>query len=170
MVKEQSASMEDYLETVAMLRNEGKVVRVKQIGQAMGVKMPSVTAALKRLSEEGLVKHERYGYVELTAKGGKAAKEIFHRHEVLRRFLTEVLNIDAQIAQEDACKMEHAISSITLGRLSKFMEFVEACPKDKPTWLTNYGHFLEYGEIPEECPVLVSKEKYHIQEEDNICP
>lgn len=157
MGREQSASMEDYLEAVAMLHSEGKVVRVKQIGQALGVKMPSVTAALRKLSEEGLVKHERYGYVELTTKGGKAAKEIFHRHEVLRRFLTEVLNIDSQIAQEDACRMEHAISSVTLGRLAKFMEFVEACPKGEPTWLTNYSYYLEHGEIPEECPVIVSK-------------
>ena len=160
MGREQSASMEDYLETVAMLMNEGKVVRVKQIGQAMGVKMPSVTAALKRLSEEGLVKHERYGYVELTSKGGKAAKEIFHRHEVLRRFLTEVLSIDAEIAQEDACRMEHAISPVTLGRLAKFMEFVEACPKDEPTWLANYSYYLEHGELREECPVILSKREY----------
>jgi len=159
MAREQSASMEDYLEAVAMLRDEGKVVRVKQIGQALGVKMPSVTAALKKLSEEGLVKHERYGYVELTAKGGKAAKEIFHRHEVLRRFLTEVLNIDPQIAQEDACRMEHAISSATLGRLAKFMEFIEACPKGEPTWLTNYSYFLNYGELPEECPGMTPKKE-----------
>ena len=159
MSREQSASMEDYLEAVAILRNEGRVVRVKQIGQALGVKMPSVTAALRRLSDDGLVKHERYGYVELTAKGGKAAKEIFHRHEVLRRFLTEVLSIDPQVAQEDACRMEHAISPITLGRLAKFVEFIEACPKGEPTWLANYGYYLEHGELPEECPGMVSKER-----------
>lgn len=158
MVKEQSASMEDYLEAVVVLRDEGKVVRVKQIGQALGVKMPSVTAALKKLSEEGLVKHERYGYVELTPKGSKAAKEIFHRHEVLRRFLSEVLNIDSQVAQEDACRMEHAISSTTLGRLAKFMEFIEACPKGEPTWLANYSYFLKHGQIPEDCRGTVSKE------------
>ena len=152
MGKEQSASMEDYLETVAVLQAEGKVVRVNQIGQALGVKMPSVTAALKKLTDEGLVKHEKYGHVELTTKGGKAAREIFHRHEVLRRFLTEVLNITDEIAEEDACKMEHAISTVTLGRLATFMEFVEACPKGEPTWLSNYGYYLEHGTLPEECP------------------
>lgn len=159
MQRGQSASMEDYLEAVAMLRDEGRVVRVKQIGEALGVKMPSVTAALRKLSEEGLVKHEKYGYVELTAKGGKAAKEIFHRHEVLRRFLTEVLGINPQIAREDACRMEHAISTVTLGRLAKFMEFIEACPKGEPTWLANYGYYLEHEKLPDECPGMISKEK-----------
>ena len=152
MVKEQTASMEDYLETVAILRGEGTMVRVQQIGQALGVKMPSVTAALRKLCEEGLVEHEKYGYVELTTEGDKAAQDIFHRHEVLRHFLTDVLSIDPQIAQEDACRMEHAISSISLDRLAKFIEFMEACPQEEPTWLKNFHYYLEHRELPEECP------------------
>lgn len=157
MNRGQTASMEDYLETVAILCDEGKVVRVKQISQALGVKMPSVTAALKKLSEEGLVKHEPYGYVELTTKGNKAAKDIFHRHEVLRHFLIDVLNIDPHIAEEDACRIEHAISSASLERLAKFMEFIAACPQDVPSWLQNYSYYLKYGTLPEECPGRILK-------------
>jgi len=126
---------------------------VKQISTALGVKMPSVTAALRKLSDEGLVDHEPYGYVGLTAKGDRAAREVFHRHEVLRRFLTGVLGIDREIAEEDACRMEHFISTVSLERLAKFMEFVEACPQGEPSWLRNYGHYLEHGVIPDEgCP------------------
>ena len=154
---EQTASMEDYLEAVVMLRGEGKAARVKQISQVLGVKMPSVTAALKKLSEEGLVEHEPYGYVELTTKGAKAAEDVFHRHEVLRHFLTEVLNIDPELAQKDACRMEHAISPVSLGRLAKFMEFMQACPEGEPYWLKNYSYYLEHGELPEECPGRGSK-------------
>jgi DtxR family Mn-dependent transcriptional regulator len=152
MDKQQTASMEDYLEAVAMLHEGRKAVRVKQISQALGVKMPSVTAALKKLSDEGLVNHERYGYVELTAKGNKAAQDVFRRHEVLRHFLSDVLNIDSELAQKDACKMEHSISSASLQRLAKFMEFVEACPQSEPSWLKNYSYYLEHGHLPEECP------------------
>ena len=152
MKREQTASMEDYLEAVSILCREGKVVRVKQISQALGVKMPSVTAALRKLSEEGLVKHEPYGYVELTTEGDEAAKNIFHRHEVLRHFLRDVLSIDPQTAQEDACRIEHAISSASLERLAKFVEFVAACPQDKPSWLKNYSYYLKHGVLPEECP------------------
>ncbi len=159
MEREQSASMEDYLEAVAMLREEGKAVRVKQISYALGVKMPSVTAALRKLSEGGLVEHKRYGCVELTAKGDKVAKDIFHRHEILRHFLTDVLSIEPHIAQEDACRMEHAISSISLEKLARFIEFVEACPQGEPTWLKNYGYYLEHGELPEACPGMGSEGK-----------
>ena len=73
MERAKTASMEDYLEAIAVLRGKGKVVRVKQISRALGVKMPSVTSAMRKLSEEGLVKHERYGYMELTAEGNRAA-------------------------------------------------------------------------------------------------
>ena len=152
MDRAQTASMEDYLEAVAVLRRGEERVRVKQISTALGVKMPSVTSALKKLAEQGLVVHEPYGYVGLTPKGDKAARDVFRRHEVLRRFLMDVLNIDPEIAQEDACRMEHFISSVSLERLAKFMEFVEACPQDEPSWLKNYGYYLEHGGLPDECP------------------
>ena len=153
MERGHTASMEDYLEAVAVLRRGGKKVRVKQISTALGVKMPSVTAALRKLSEEGLVDHEPYGYVGLTAKGDRAAREVFHRHEVLRCFLTDVLGIHPEIAEADACRMEHFISTASLERLAKFMEFVEACPQGEPSWLRNYSYYLEHGVIPGEgCP------------------
>lgn len=158
MNREQTASMEDYLESVAMLRSRGKAVRVKEISAALGVKMPSVTAALKRLSEEGLVVHERYGRVKLTAAGEKAAKKVFRRHEILRRFLGAVLGIDPETAKEDACRMEHAISAASLERLSKFLSFVESCPRNEPPWLGNYRYYLVHGELPRECSARVGKE------------
>lgn len=160
MERGHTASMEDYLEAIAVLRGGGEAVRVKQISLALGVTMPSVTVALRKLSEESLVEHEKYGYVRLTPKGDKTAKEVFHRHEVLRHFLADVLNIAPQIAQEDACRMEHFISSVSLERLAKFMEFVAACPQDEPSWLRNYSYYLEHGEIPPDgCPSKASIEE-----------
>src|SRR4030042_3242548 len=151
MKKQQTASMEDYLEAVAVLRSRGKAVRVKEIGQALGVKMPSVTAALRRVAEEGLVDHERYGRVKLTPTGDRTARNVFHRHEVLRRFLADVLDIDPTTAREDACRREHSVSPATLERFSKFLSFVEACPEDTPPWLGNYQHYVQSGELPQEC-------------------
>ncbi len=153
MGTEQTSSMEDYLEAVAMLRSRGKAVRVKEISQALGVKMPSVTAALRKLSEEGLVEHERYGRVKLTTAGDRTARNVFHRHEVLRRFLADVLDIDPATAREDACRMEHSVSPATLERFSKFLAFVEACPEDMPPWLGNYQRYVQCGELPQARPV-----------------
>jgi len=159
MERKQTASMEDYLEAIAVLRSKDKVVRVKQISDALGVKMPSVTYALRKLSEDGLVKHKRYGYVELTAEGTRAAKDVVHRHEALRRFLTEILRVNPETASEDACKMEHAISPASQERLAKFIEFVLTCPRGQPEWLKSFDYYFEHGERAEECLERCQRDK-----------
>jgi len=151
METKHSASMEDYLESILLLGERKEGVRVSQMSKALGVKMPSVTSALKKLSQQGLVKHERYGQVQLTADGEKIAEDVFHRHEALRRFLTEILNIDPEIAVEDACKMEHSISPATQEKLAKFIDFVLSRPKVQPEWLKMFERYANYGETPEEC-------------------
>ena len=146
--KRHTASMEDYLEAITLLSGEGRPVRVSQISKALGVTMPSVTAALHKLSEDGLVDHEKYGYVDLTMRGKKVADDVFRRHEIVRRFLNEILNIDEETASEDACKMEHSLSPITVNRLASFMKFVSACPCGEPEWLKGLNYFMEHGQYP----------------------
>lgn len=149
---EQTASMEDYLEAVVMLRARGRGVRVKDISQELGVTAPSVSAALRKLSEEGMVEHERYGQVRLTPAGEKMARNVLHRHEVLRRFLVGILGVAPDIAREDACRMEHSVSPVTLERLLKLVEFADDCPQERPAWVENYRRYAESGALPEECP------------------
>ena len=155
----QTASMEDYLEAVVMLRARGGAVRVKHISQELGVKAPSVTAALRKLSEDGLVEHERYGQVKLTPAGDKAARNVLRRHEVLRRFLTDILGLAPEVARDDACRMEHSVSPVTLERFSRLVEFAEACPRERPPWVDNYRRYLESGELPRECPAKPLKNR-----------
>jgi len=147
----QTPSMEDYLEAIANLGGERKVVRVNQIGQALEVSMPSVTSALKKLSDEGLVQHEKYSYVELTAQGKEIAKETIRRHKALKRFFIEALSVDEKTAEEDACKIEHVISPLSMERLVKFLEFMEACPFGEAKFPERYKYFLQQGKLPEEC-------------------
>ncbi len=144
-------SLEDYLEAVALLQEKGEVARVKQIGQTLEVRMPSVIAALDRLSKDGFVEHERYGYVKLTPQGAEIAQDVVRRHELLRRFLMEILDVDPETAKKDACKMEHIISPVTQDRLVKFLEFIENCPRGEPDLLKFIRYYFEYGERPEEC-------------------
>jgi DtxR family Mn-dependent transcriptional regulator len=143
--------MEDYLEAIAMLGGEGRAVRVNQISQRLKVKMPSVTSALGKLSQQGLVIHERYGYVELTAEGYKAAEDVIHRHKALSHFFIEALDIDQETAEEDACKIEHVISPLSLERVTKFVEFMQACPLGEDNFPKRYKYYLEHGQLPEEC-------------------
>ena len=159
MERKYTASMEDYLESIIMLREGKETVRVSQMSKALGVKMPSVTSALMKLSEQGLVEHKRYGRVQLTPDGEKIAKDVFRRHEALHRFLAEILNVDPDIAAADACKMEHSVSPATQQRLAKFVEFVLTRPKGQPEWLKMFDHYFKYGELPQESVAKCLKEK-----------
>ena len=159
MERKYTASMEDYLESIIMLREGKETVRVSQMSKALGVKMPSVTSALMKLSEQGLVEHKRYGRVQLTPDGEKIAEDVFRRHEALHRFLADILNVDPEIAAVDACKMEHSVSPVTQQRLAKFVEFVLSRPKGQPEWLKMFDHYFKYGELPQESVAKCLKEK-----------
>ena len=144
-------TMEDYLEAIYTTTKEKRVVRVKDIAKKLGVKMPTVTSMLKTLSEKGMIDHERYEHLELTGRGANIASEIDQRHKTLRAFLIDILQIDHDQADEDACKMEHAISPATLGRMVEFMEFVESCPRSGDDWLELFNEYRKQGMPKDKC-------------------
>lgn len=117
----QSAAMQDYLEAILNISETAGVVRVTDIAAELKIAKASVSQALSNLKKLGLVNQEPYGAVELTCTGKKQAFEIRHRHHVLRDFL-ETLGVDTEIADEDACLMEHVVSKETIDKLIKFFE------------------------------------------------
>jgi len=144
--KKCSPDMEDYLEAILILKERNKVARVRDISRLMNVKPPSVASALQTLSRDNFVIHEAYGYVDLTPEGEELAKRIQKRHEMLSKFLREILCINPKIAAEDACRMEHAISQETSKKLTKFLEFVQTCPDHaRPDWLKSFDHYFKTG-------------------------
>jgi DtxR family transcriptional regulator, Mn-dependent transcriptional regulator len=133
--------MEDYLEAIFDLDKEKRVVRVKDIARRMDVKMPTVTSMLKSLSKRGLVHYRKYEYVELTDNGSQVGSEVHRRHMVLRRFLTDILNIDLNTADKEACKMEHALSAGTVDSMTDFMMFFRGCPPAGGDWLERFEEY-----------------------------
>jgi DtxR family Mn-dependent transcriptional regulator len=144
-------NVEDYLETILLIGKEKKAVRIKDISHHLQVKMPSAVAMMKSLSERDLVRHEHYGYIELTPKGLRKAKDVYKRHRTLFRLLHDFLGVEEKKAAEDACGMEHYISKESLNRLLKFIEFVETCPAGEPLWFSSFHYFMEKGVRPERC-------------------
>ena len=144
-------AMEDYLEAIFNLSKEKRVVRVKDIAKRLDVKMPTVTSMLKTLSKRELIDYEKYEYLELTKKGFEVGREIHRRHYILRGFLTDILNVDFEKADEQACKMEHAISTSTLDRFIEFMEFIQFCPRVGLDWLKYFDEYRLHGQDPDKC-------------------
>lgn len=150
-----SQSEEDYLEALYLIQLEDKVCRVKDVAQAMGVKMPSVVSAIRTLSEKGLVEQEKYGHIELTKKGLKVGKDVYERHRLLFAFFHEILGLDPKVAEEDACRIEHHLSPETRERLLRIVEFVRACGggcgDEEVNFLKRFMYFVDTGKMPSPC-------------------
>ena len=144
-------TMEDYLEAMYNLAKEKRVVRVRDIASKLDVKMPTVTNMLKSLGERGLIDYEKYEYLELTEEGSNIGQEIDHRHQILRKFLTDILKVDYNQADEDACKMEHAVSPATLEAFVDFMEFIENCPRGGASWFEYFDEYKVHGQPKDTC-------------------
>ena len=143
--------MEDYLEVIYDLDKNKKVVRVKDIAKKLDVKMPTVTSMLKTLSSRGLIHYAKYEYVELTKTGGNIGREMQKKHETIRAFLTDILKVEFETADEEACKMEHALSDGTLSTLTDFMEFIQKCPRTGENWLQRFEEYKQGGCVREKC-------------------
>ena len=112
---------EDYAEAVAEIIDRSGECRVKDLAEQFGVSHVTVTKALSRLVEEGLVETEPYRPVVLTALGRKLARECQRRHEIVVRFL-RFLGVSTEVARIDAEGIEHHVSQETLDRLQAFLD------------------------------------------------
>lgn len=124
-----SASMEDYLEAILRLERTSRVARVGEIAEYLSVSQPSVTGALRKLSERGLVTHARYGYVVLTEQGEEIALAVDRRHTAIRDFLIDVLDVPAEQADINACRLEHVLDDEIIARLIGYAERIKQEPR-----------------------------------------
>ncbi len=116
---------EDYLEAIycILLEHPGDgSVRSVDVSERLDVSKASVNKALTALKEGGFVDQTRYGRVELTETGREYAAQVWRRHRMLRTFLTVELGVAEEVANEEACLMEHALSEDTTQRLMAYLE------------------------------------------------
>lgn len=151
MMKKLSQSLEDYLEAIYVIGLDKTVVRVKEVAAFLEVKTPSVVDAVNKLTSAGLVKHEKYGYLELTGQGTELAGKIHLKHEKIYKFFREILNVSDEISKKDACKIEHHISRETMDNMIKFIKFIDTCPSGYPEWMKHFKYYLKHGKRPAEC-------------------
>ena len=100
---------EMYLETILVLKNRLGLVKSVDIAREMDYSKPTISIAMKKFKEEGLVTIDDSGFIELTEQGRDVAEKIYERHQVLAHILMN-LGVSKEQAEADACKMEHVIS------------------------------------------------------------
>ncbi len=140
-----SASLEDYLEAIFHIVRKKHAARPKDISEFLEVGNSSVTGALKALKARKLVNYAPYDVVTLTPTGEEAARDVVRRHESLREFFIKVLAADNELAEDAACKMEHAIPAELVDRFVRFVEFVEMCPNGNPGLIEGFRNHIENG-------------------------
>ncbi len=113
-------SAEMYLETILVLSQKGNV-RSIDIAREMNFSRPSVSVKVHNLEAEHYIKIEDNGNIVLEEKGRQIAERIYERHRVLTAVLTNI-GVPEEIAENDACKMEHVISEETFNCIKKHVE------------------------------------------------
>jgi len=119
---------EDYLETIFRLSERSDEVGISDVARARGVTMPTVISAVTRLKRNGLIRKRHYGKINLNPAGRKRAEEIYRRHKAIKAFLVDILELSQKNAEQEACRMEHAMSRKTIMKLVNFMDKVQECP------------------------------------------
>ena len=114
-------SSENYLETILVLGKKLPVVRSVDIANELGYKKSSVSIAMKNLREKDYIDVSESGFISLTDSGKNIAEMIYERHELLSECLMK-LGVSEEIANEDACKIEHVISPESFEAIKKYYQ------------------------------------------------
>lgn len=116
-----TVAMEQYLETVYALCAEGTGCRVSDIAARLNVSKASVNSAMNVLAAKGLVENQKYREVHLTEQGAELARLLSHKHVILHSLFTKVVGVESELADRDACAIEHVISNETVRRIAAFL-------------------------------------------------
>ncbi len=119
-----SQTHEMYLKVLYRLQVENEFGRVRDLARGLGVTPSTVSAVLKKLERAGLLVHDHYGIVKLTPAGARVAECVVRRFEIIKAMLVEVLGLDGEAAEVDACMMEHAVSPATVNRMESLLDLV----------------------------------------------
>lgn len=113
-------SAEDYLEAILILSKRLPVVRSVDIANELGYKKSSVSIGMKNLREKEYIEFSEQGFILLTKAGLEIAEMVYERHQLLSGWL-EKLGVPADIAEEDACKIEHVLSVESFDAIKDFI-------------------------------------------------
>ncbi len=113
-------SSENYLEAILMLSQKLPAVRSIDVANELDFKKSSVSVAMKNLREKGHITVTDAGYIMLTEEGRQIAETIYERHQFFSEWLIS-LGVDEETATEDACRIEHDLSSTSFKAIKEFV-------------------------------------------------
>ena len=121
-----------YLEAIYYMEVEAEPVRSARLADWLGVSRPTVTIALRRMSRDGMVRLNSHKEIELTERGREEAAAIVRRHRIMERWLTDGLGLDWVTADDEAARLEHAVSMVVEEALWQHLGRPTTCPHGNP--------------------------------------
>lgn len=115
-------SGEMYLETILLLKKRNNSVRSIDVAKELGFSKPSVSRGVGILKNDGYIEIDSKGFIELTELGLKKANSVYEKHLYLTDFLIVTANVSKEVAEEDACRIEHIISDEVFMGIKKYVE------------------------------------------------
>lgn len=115
-----SKALEEYVKVMYVLKLNNGNIRVTDIANSLDVSKASVNKAIKQLKTEGIADYETYGEIELTSEGNRLARKILEAYDITYLFLSEILNVDSKLAENEAKDMKNILSDNTLNKLAKY--------------------------------------------------
>jgi len=132
-VSELSVSTQNYLKAIWSLQEwSSRPVTAGLVATRVGVKTSTVSGALAKLAEQGLVLHDPYGSIELTASGRSMALSMVRRHRLIETFLVEVLGYRWDQVDDEAEHLEHAVSDFMVERIDEYLGHPTRDPHGDP--------------------------------------
>ena len=132
-VSDLSTSTQNYLKVIWSLSEwSSEPVTATSISRQTGLRMSSVSDAMRKLSSQGLIVHAPYGSVELTDEGRTYAVAMIRRHRLIESFLVDTLGYTWDQVHDEAENMEHAVSDFFVARLDEFLGHPERDPHGDP--------------------------------------
>ena len=125
-----TTSREDYLKAVLVLQKSHSEVHSVDVARYLGFSKPSVSHAVAMFTEQGYVYMDDNFILHLTEKGRVIAEKTLERHHFFTRHLVDI-GVDPKIAEEDACRLEHAISDESFEKLKAKLEPDGDCGPDR---------------------------------------
>jgi DtxR family Mn-dependent transcriptional regulator len=132
MIRDLTDASQDYLKEIYKLRIAGRRATTSAIAERLGVRPPSVTAMLKRLTTLGLAKHAPYHGVELTPAGERVALEMIRHHRLLEQYLAQALGLSLDEVHSEADRLEHALSEELEARIDHSLGYPTHDPHGDP--------------------------------------
>jgi DtxR family Mn-dependent transcriptional regulator len=124
-------TIENYLESIYNMRDEGKQVIAARLSERLGVKPPTVSQTLHRMERDGLIKMNG-NEIAFTKTGQEVAEAGIRRHRLVERFMTDFLGIGWAVAHTEAEKLQHAMSDLIEHKMAEALGNPQSCPHGNP--------------------------------------